>query len=313
MRNKTLAPEQTHNPMANRSKIRMLVGLAVLICVGTLSFAPRSPFREMVFEAVHYYRNLLTEEEEGRIVADGIPEPSPGEAAHNENYFGVGRLENKDYKGAIEKFISATTLDPAHPEYHANLAVAYEKDGQHDRAIDQLSIALAFEPDDPNLLSWLGTSYFSKEQWGKAAEAYDRSIDNGADDHLTLFNASQAYLEAGQLTKAISAIESAIALKGNDADYYRVSGMIKYYFRQYEDSLRDFEAARNANPDSAAVGEWIEHITLGLRDGNMPRIDHDADGKPVVDSRASDPRQKKLDEIFERMERIKEDFWKKYK
>ena len=122
--------------MPNRSRIRAYLGLTGLIALAVFAYFANNPFRKTVDDAVDYYQSLFVQETES--IVDIIAKPSPGELAHNENYFGLGRLENGDYTGAIDKFSSAAKLDPDNPGYHRNLGIAYEKNGQHDNAIDEL-------------------------------------------------------------------------------------------------------------------------------------------------------------------------------
>ena len=283
--------------MPNRSKTKTNLGLFILIALALSAFLTNVSCRETVDMAVSYYQNLFTPEAEA--VPETTARPSPGEMAHNENYFGIGRLETHDYKGAVDKFILATTLDPDNPVYHANLAIAYEKTGQHDSAIDQLTIALKSQPDNPNFLSWLGNAYSSRKQWKDAADAYDRAIRYGTNDHRILFNAAQAYLEIGARIKAIGAIDTAIALKGDDPDYLLVSGMVRYGFKRYEDAIEALKKAKRISPDNPEIDEWIQRAYKGLRDTNLPRTINRTDSQVDENSRGSDnSRQKKIDEIY---------------
>ena len=301
------------NIMSNRSAIRKhwiiaaLTALVALTVLAALAFFVYNPFRETVMDTANYNQSQFAGETED---VDGIIErPSPGELAHNENYFGLGRLENRDYEGAIEKFISAATHEPGNLEYRANLALAYEKNGQHDNAIDQLTFALTFQPNNSDYLSLLGNAYFSKEQWADAAEAYDSALKYGANDHRMLFNAAQVYLEIGTLIKAIGAIDSAIALNEDDPDYHRISGIIKCKFKRYEEAIEDFEVARKMDPDNLEVDQWIQYAAGLLRNRHKPGKaykTHDQAGEYPQDSGNS--HQDEVDDIFRRMEKLKEEF-----
>lgn len=298
--------------MPDRSKMRRHIGLSILIALAVSAFFANYWFHETENDPVDHDQEPLAMEAER--VDDFPAKPSPGELAHNENYFGLGRLENRDYQGAIDKFISATELDPDNPEYHANLGIAYEKEGQHDNAIDQLEEALKSQPDNPDYLSWLGNAYFSKEQWQEAAEAYDRAIKFGADDHRVFFSAAQVYLEIGTRIKALGAIDSAIERHGDDPDYYTISGIIKYSFKRYEDAIEDFEVARKMNPGNPVDNEWLQHATEALRDGNMPKKDPRTDGHAdEYDQGSANNHRGKLDEIYRRMEKLKKEFLDKSK
>jgi len=232
------------------------------------------------------------------------PGLSPSEIAHNENYFGVGRLENRDYEGAIEKFLRATKLEFNNPEYHTNLAAAYGKNDQPDRAIEHLIIALKLKPENPEALVHLGNVYFDQQQWQRAAATYDQAILQGAKEHKTLFNAAQAYFEADAPVKAMKAIDSAVALKGDDPDYLIFSGIIKCRFENYDEAIRDFEAAKRIRPDHPGIDEWMGYAESGGKGSAMPF----PEGKTHSSVRGDVVPAKKLEELNQRMERIKASF-----
>jgi tetratricopeptide (TPR) repeat protein len=298
--------------MPHPFRVRIYSGLVILISLAILAFLTNSPLRGIVDDAVDYYQDLSTPDTEGVPVA--LEKPSPGEIAHNENYYGIGRLETRDYKGAIEKFISATTLDPEVPEYHANLAIAYEKNGQHEDAIDQLKIVLKSQPDNPDFLSLLGNAHFGQDQWAEAAEAYGKALLLGIDDHKVLFNAAQVYLEVGALKRASDAIDAAISLKGDDADYHVTLGIIRHNAMRYEDAIDAFEAARKIAPGRSGIDEWIQHASQKLEDESLkrtaPRTDIRSDRYPLGTSPA---KRREIDAIYRRMEKLKEDFMRSAK
>jgi len=283
-----------------------------LIVLAAFAYFANDPFRKTLDYAVNYYQSLFVQETES--IDDIIAKPSPAELAHNENYFGLGRLGNGDYAGAIIKFRSAAKLDPANLGYHYNLGIAYEKNGWHDNAIDELRFALKFQPDNPDILTWLGNAYFSKERWNDAAEAYDSAIKYGANDDRTFFNAAQVYMEIGKLTKAIRAIDSAIELNANDPDYYTISGIIKYNFEKYEEAIEDFEIARKIDPGDPEIDEWTRHTSEELREKRISKKVHRIGAQvDEYNQGLSGSRQRKLDEIFKRMEKLKEEVLDKQK
>jgi len=229
---------------------------------------------------------------------------SSSEIAHNENYFGIGRLQNRDYKGAIEKFLLATKLEFSNPEYHTNLAIAYSKNRQPDNAIAHFIIALKLKPESPKALARLGDVYFDREQWQQAAATYDRAILQEAKDHKTLFNAAQAYFEADQPVKAMKTVDSAIALKEDDPDYLTLSGIIKCRFENYDEAVRDFRSAKRISPDHPGIDEWIAYAESGGKGSVMPI----PEGKTSRSVQGDAVPTQTLEELNRRMEKIKESF-----
>jgi tetratricopeptide (TPR) repeat protein len=89
--------------------------------------------------------------------------PRAGEAAVTEQWYllrGRSNLGIKNYRAAIEAFQRVLELDPGHREASRSLALAYELNGETDRAIAQLDAYLARFHDDPEMAfkqaRWLG-------------------------------------------------------------------------------------------------------------------------------------------------------------
>ena len=291
-------------PNGTREKTRL--GIYALIGLTILVLFAGGPLRKLMDYVTDYYRGQP--EEETLIVGGILGEMSPSEQAHNENYFGVGRLDKGDYEGAVEKFSLAVELDPGSPEYHRNLGIAYEKDGQHGNAVEAFGNALTLEPENHDTVTLLAGAYFGNQQWRDSADAYDRAIQLGAHNDRTYFNAAQAYLENGSLIRAIGAIDSAIELNGKDPDYYRVSGIVKCGFGRYEEAMKDFKAAEGLDPEDSDTKEWIKFASAQLEEGGSPETDYESDRHKDEFYEGLDKiQQRKVDDLHRRMNRLKEE------
>jgi predicted Zn-dependent protease len=96
-----------------------------------------------------------------------VAAPAPARAGVSERWYllrGRSNMEIGNYKAAIEAYQKACELDPGSREASRSLVLAYEKNGETDRAIAQLDRYLARFQDDPEMAfkqaRWLGWSRY---------------------------------------------------------------------------------------------------------------------------------------------------------
>jgi tetratricopeptide (TPR) repeat protein len=113
--------------------------------------------------------------------------PAPPSAMHNAHEFnrqGNDRLKDGNYSEAIEAFAKAIDLNPEYGWPYSNLALAYARQGQNDRAIAlyQKSLALLRSVQEKAIV-WnrLGDAYRSARDYSKAMAAYQRADELFAD------------------------------------------------------------------------------------------------------------------------------------
>lgn len=98
--------------------------------------------------------------------APGLATPASGggERAGRENSFGVEVASRGLWKEATYRWRKAVDLDPQNPRAHNNLAVAYERSGKFEEALDAYETALELLPSNEQI----------RQNYELFREAYER-------------------------------------------------------------------------------------------------------------------------------------------
>jgi tetratricopeptide (TPR) repeat protein len=87
-------------------------------------------------------------------------------------YFQINDLDNAAYYGK-----QAAKLDPQNRWYHLKLVEVYRAAGKSDAAINELTTALEYHPDDKDILFKLARTYSNDGQYLKANDIYNKIIN----------------------------------------------------------------------------------------------------------------------------------------
>jgi tetratricopeptide (TPR) repeat protein len=165
---------------------------------------------------------------------------------------GVEALKKGKVDAAIVELRKATELEPKLPEAFAELGEAYMEKHDYGAAIPPLKRSLELNPDLAPAHQLLGYALLAQGYASEAIPHLERAQENGA--------LGIAYLEAGDLFKAVHNLQKALAERPNDPDllYYlgRAGGLLS---KQAVDTLQ----ARY--PDSARAHQAMGENYLVLR------------------------------------------------
>lgn len=123
-------------------------------------------------------------------------------AAHSQSYTelikeGTRKLEKGEVQAAIKDYNDAIALEPdnRYNEFaYANLALAYIKRGNTEKAEKMYSAALSLNPSSVKLLQQRGNLYLMEEKWEKALADYDSIISQEPFNEEALYY--RAYLHS---------------------------------------------------------------------------------------------------------------------
>src|SRR5215472_15619511 len=193
---------------------------------------------------------------------------------------GAAAEKNGHFDVAISEFRQATELEPTAAPGFVSLGQAYLEKGDYGHAIAPLKQALKLSPDLNAAHQLLGYALLAQ---GFAAEAVAHLEKSGDEAALGI-----AQLEAGQLSSAVTNLQTALAKRPNDPDllYYfgRASGLLSkqsidtlmaaypdsarthqamaenyYILRQMPQAEKEFQEAIRLRPDLPKI-----HLELGL-------------------------------------------------
>jgi superkiller protein 3 len=137
--------------------------------------------------------DVLDRPERARELAERAHALSPGDS-HIVNNLGVSYLVAGDFEKAEQAFRAAILLDPDDPAPRNNLGLALGRQGRYDEALAQFRLA----GTEQAALNNLGYLYYLNGDHARAIEQYERSLQIGGGDRLTVvknLQAAQAALE----------------------------------------------------------------------------------------------------------------------
>jgi len=140
--------------------------------------------------------DLQDEHERARELAERAYALSPKDARIVNN-LGVSYLMSQEFEKAEQAFRAAILLDPVDPALHNNLGLAVGRQGRYDEAM----LEFRRVGSEQASLNNLGYLYYLNGEHGKAIENFERSLQAGGGDRLTIvknLQAAQAALERGR-------------------------------------------------------------------------------------------------------------------
>lgn len=160
----------------------------------------------------------------------------------------------KDYDGAI-RVLSKVISNRAHaPDWRLlySRAVAYEQAGRWHDAEKDLIKALAIEPDQPDVLNYLGYSWADRgEHLDQAVEMLQKAVRAQPNSGAIVDSLGWAYFRKDDIPQAIELLERAVELSPSDPDI--------------NDHLGD-AYARTSGRRLEAVFQWERVLTLEADD-----------------------------------------------
>jgi tetratricopeptide (TPR) repeat protein len=106
------------------------------------------------------------------------------------------------YAEAVTRFEESLKLDPELSDASFNLAIAYEKLGFHERAIDILRDLVSRSPGNVDYLYALGASRFAAGDLGGARRAFGEVLDRDSTNRKALFSLGVVCEKTGKLDEA---------------------------------------------------------------------------------------------------------------
>src|SRR5215472_8285432 len=226
-----------------------------------------------------FYENPMTQLKAVDEFREAL-EIAPGSTRDRVNY-GLALLRAGRPKEAITELMKAQKEDPSIPHTWFNLAIAFKKEFDHQRSIEQFQGMLRLVPDDPVSHYNLGIEY---KLVGKPDLALPQFVaaaqlnPNFAAPHFQLYN---AYRELGRKEDAARELESFNEIKKRKAGAaIPEDPEWSYYAEIYDVAEPDqtFDAAATSPPlrfQSVKIASAVDAATAG-----MAVLDFDGDGKP---------------------------------
>lgn len=182
-------------------------------------------------------------------------------------YFSLGEiaLVRKNYELAVNYLKAAIRIRRDASDSYVRLAQAYEGLGADDQAAKQLAIALAFDPNFPEAHYESGLILLRGGKRADAAWEFRRAIDSAPEateprtalaklgTFTEWFDTAKQAAAAGDLTKAVEAIDIARAIDPKNYDAAMLDGKLLEQSGQAAGAVDAYKAALEAAPGDKAA------------------------------------------------------------
>jgi tetratricopeptide (TPR) repeat protein len=122
-----------------------------------------------------------------------------------EIYFHLGNayFAINDVQGAILAFGKALELDPHYFKAAVNLALMYDEQESYPKALEVFELAASIEPENPDVWSHMGNTYYAQGNYGRAMDLYRKALAIDGDATHALYSVGVAFADAGIFREAV--------------------------------------------------------------------------------------------------------------
>ena len=175
------------------------------------------------------------------------------------------RFDTQNYQGAIEAFKKLLQEDFKELDAHFFLALAYEKDQQHELAIEHLTIAQKGTYKDETILKHLAFNFYQLGNYKQAIYYLQKSLHVNQDDHEAYAMLAQNYKQQKAFSYAKKVLLEAIAIAPKVVFYYIELAKVFIHLQAYDDAVRMLLKALALEQSAATyrlLGGVYEQMTL---------------------------------------------------
>lgn len=169
-------------------------------------------------------------------------------AWYNEYQRGAAAYSKQDYASAIQYFDNAAEIQPDSSVTYVNLAYAHISNGESNKAIEPLEMAIAKGDKSPDSYNYLADLYAESGRADESIATLEkaRTMFPGNEDVMArLFN---AYVRNGKADEAITLAESEVAANPNDTRILYNYGSLLLQSERYDDAIAQLRKAVELDP-----------------------------------------------------------------
>ena len=211
-----------------------------------------------------------------------------------EKYLAAG-----DTAGSLKYLTEAERKSPDDPVIQYDLALAYEKRGLEETALNHLKNALKDRPAYPEALNAIGALYAGRGQFQPAQEAFQKALDDPfyKTPQLAAYNLGSLYEKRGDAEKALTEYQQAVKFDPNyGAAWFRIGQIFEQMHRD-DDARHTYGKAIATSPDLAEAN--LRYGILSYQAGDMEAAFNSLSrvGKLAPDTSMADDARRYLEKL----------------
>ncbi|HER44285.1 MAG TPA: tetratricopeptide repeat protein [Candidatus Eisenbacteria bacterium] len=177
-----------------------------------------------------------------------------------------GRSLGEADEAMMKKLEALGYLTPDNPMALNNLGLRYQKEGEHEKAIEQFEKALEIQPNYAAALNNLGISYGSLGRLDEAERSFERAIEADPKDISAMNNLAVICLRTQRLNEARQYAQKALEIEPQYASAHFTLGSIYATAGQLAQAEKEFEAALRIEPGNRSFSATLERLRQQMRD-----------------------------------------------
>jgi len=194
-------------------------------------------------DSARFYYNKAVQENISRlysVAAKDFDKAIEFDSKFTDAYIASGKnnLSMRRITEAQENFNKAYELDPKNNDVISQLMTLSFNNHQFQKAID-----LAQKCNCDNVSRILGMSYYSLEDYGKAAKYLQDALSKDDKDAESAYTLGRTYLELEEEKNAIPQFEKAVELEPTRSQWQYELGLLYYNQNDFKNSLKYFDLA----------------------------------------------------------------------
>ena len=190
------------------------------------------------------------------------------------NNRGVARLEQYDYRRAIEEFRKALELKPDLLPGLVNLGIAYYYDTNYRDAAEYLQAALKIDPAEPHAHFVLGLLNSKEYRKDEALKQFHQVVERYPDDTATNYNLGLTLMRDKDYAGAVQYFESVLRVEPRHLSAMYNLGMALMRAGRREEAqkvmaqLRDLKGDEGGSPTGAMGTQYFDEGRFAIAIGN---------------------------------------------
>jgi tetratricopeptide (TPR) repeat protein len=168
---------------------------------------------------------------------------------------GVALFNGGQFEQAAAAFEKVLETDASQAVVWANLAAAYAKLEQNQKALDAYDKAIAIDPENAGYYQNKGSLLAVTGQSDQARELYEKAASlsatlNPTDAAINYYNMGVTYINAGQNKEAAESLQKALELDPNHAESHYQLGITLIGLGEIDQAISHFKTYLQLAPDS---------------------------------------------------------------
>ncbi len=147
-------------------------------------------------------------------------------------------------------------LEPTNEEVYIQKASVFSKKGLHEKAVEQLEIALIYTDDLADVYNILGMEYLFMDRFEEAKRNFLKCIEADIEDQSALYNVVYCFEFLDQNEAAIDFLMTYIDKNPYSEIAWHQIGRLQYGLKNYQEAVRAFEFATYI--DDEFMGAYME-------------------------------------------------------